>query len=215
MRKRTSLVLMTSAFVAIVVVAMGAIAIAANDDSTRAKYERDAQRAADAATRATGGQVVSVDFDAERGATWEVEITKSDGSRLDVLLDRDFQVIHVGAQADPYRDSAPSDTPRDREARDSKSSTNSDDDGDREQPVSAGDADEAARVALKEVGGGAVQDVDLDSEGGAKWEVEIVRRDGSRVDVLLDSRFNVISVGGEQEPSEGTDDSNEDRDDSD
>ena len=212
MRHHTSLVLRISALVALVVVTMGAIAIAANDDSIRAKYDRDAQRAADAAARATGGQVVSVDFDAERGATWEVEVTKSDGSRLDVLLDRNFHVIHVGSQADPYREPASSDKPRDDGRRDSKSYKNSGDRGDREQPVPAGDAEEAARVALKEVGGGTVQDVDLDSEGGAKWEVEIIRRDGSRVDVLLDSRFNVLDVGGEQEPSEGSDDRDEDHD---
>lgn len=46
-----------------------------------------------------------------------------------------------------------------------------------------------------------------DSEGGASYEVEVTREDGSTVDVRLDDGFEVIAVEGEQghEESDGDD----------
>jgi len=83
-------------------------------------------------------------------------------------------------------------------------------DHDNEQPVPSSDADRAGRAALKAVGEGRVLDVDRDLEGGATWEVEIVMNDGTLADVLLDDQFRVLSIGGEQEPGERSDDSRED-----
>jgi hypothetical protein len=47
-------------------------------------------------------------------------------------------------------------------------------------------ADRAGRAALREVPGGRVTAVERDADPGAAWEVEVVRRDGTVVDVELD-----------------------------
>ena len=42
-----------------------------------------------------GGEVNAVERDNEKGATWEVEVTRTDGSTVDVRLDADYGVIAV------------------------------------------------------------------------------------------------------------------------
>ena len=75
-------------------------------------------------------------------------------------------------------------------------------DGDGEQAIPQADYDRAAQAALKAVGGGRVHDVDLDSENGARYEVEVTTTDGRAVDVLLDANFKVIDVSGESDSNE-------------
>jgi len=180
---------------ALAAVPLGVIAIASNRDSVTGP---DADRAARVAVEAAGGgTVLDVDRDSENGATWEVEVVKPDGSRVDVLLDALFRAIDVSAERESNEMRAPDKEPN---AADS------------EQPITGPEADQAAQAALKAAGGGSVLDVDRDSENGATWEVELVKPDGSHVDVLLDAQFRVIDVGGEQEPYEGADDQDDDRD---
>ena len=80
-------------------------------------------------------------------------------------------------------------------------------------PRGSADWEKASKAALEATGGGTVQDVDRDSEGGATWEVEVIKSDGTQVDVLLDGQFRVMSVGPEREPSEPADDSDDHGDD--
>lgn len=55
-----------------------------------------AARAKAAALEATkGGEVNAVERDGENGATWEVEVTKTDGQTVDVRLDQAYQPIVV------------------------------------------------------------------------------------------------------------------------
>lgn len=55
-----------------------------------------ADRARAAALQIThGGTVNSVERDAESGATWEVEVTKPDGSTVDVRLDQSDNLVAV------------------------------------------------------------------------------------------------------------------------
>jgi len=173
----------------IVFATWGAIAIA---DKERRVSVSDVERASRAAVAAVGsGTATSVDRDREGGSTWEVEVVKPDGSHVDVLLDGQFRVLNVGAERDatePPKAQAPAGT------------------HDAETPVPGADAERASAAALKAVGGGTVNDVDRDLEGGATWEVEITKPDGSQVDVLLDAQFQVLSVGAEQEPGEISDD---------
>lgn len=200
MRKHIMITILLGAFAAL---SLGAFAFAGNDQSERRPSSGDARRAAQEAVRAAhGGTVTSVDHDTENGAAWEVEVTMPDGSRVDVLLDSRFRLIDVSDQREP----------NEKRKSDSVSDRSSKGDKDTEKPVDSSDAARAGRAALDAVGGGTVQDVDLDNENGAVWEVEIIREDGTPVDVLVDQNFKVISVGGEQEPNEGADDSNEDGD---
>lgn len=173
----------------ITVATWGAIAIA---DKERPVAPSDVDKASRAAVEAAGGgTATSVDRDREGGATWEVEVVKPDGSHVDVLLDGRFRVLNVGPEreaTEPPKVQAPAGS------------------HDAETPVPDADAERASAAALKAVGGGTVNDVDRDGEGGATWEVEIRKPDGSQVDVLLDAQFKVLSVGAEQEPGEISDD---------
>jgi uncharacterized membrane protein YkoI len=55
-------------------------------------------RASEAALAATGGgKVGQTEADGEKGATYEVEVTKADGSQVDVRLDDQFKVVAIDA----------------------------------------------------------------------------------------------------------------------
>ena len=58
--------------------------------------QKQADRATDAALEATGGGTAnSVERDSEDGATWEVEVTRPDGTTVDVRLDEHLAVVVV------------------------------------------------------------------------------------------------------------------------
>ncbi|MGH3029301.1 MAG: PepSY domain-containing protein [Gaiellaceae bacterium] len=81
-------------------IALGGSAIAratgAFDDGDRQLRGPEAERARAAALRATdGGTVNAVERDTENGATYEVEVTRPDGSTVDVRLDASFDVVVI------------------------------------------------------------------------------------------------------------------------
>ena len=55
--------------------------------------EAKAEQAALAATG--GGEVNQTELDNENGATYEVEVTKPDGTTVDVRLDENYQVVVI------------------------------------------------------------------------------------------------------------------------
>jgi hypothetical protein len=57
-------------------------------------------RAEKAAVAKTGGKVNQSELDNENGATYEVEVIKSDGSTADVRLDDKFNVVAVEADSE-------------------------------------------------------------------------------------------------------------------
>jgi uncharacterized membrane protein YkoI len=64
------------------------------------------QRASAAALKATGGgRVTETEHDPEDGATYEVEVTKADGSQVDVRLDESFNVVVVEGDQEERDDS--------------------------------------------------------------------------------------------------------------
>jgi uncharacterized membrane protein YkoI len=71
------------------------------------------------------------------------------------------------------------------------------DDGD--QRVTGGQADEAIAAALAATGGGTANSVELDSENGATWEVEVTKPAGQTVDVRLDAAYRVVVIEGDRE----------------
>jgi hypothetical protein len=85
---------------AVVVLALGGTTIAratgAFDDGEGQLKGIDADRARAAAIRATdGGTANAVERDSEDGATYEVEVTRGDGSTVDVRLDESFDVVVI------------------------------------------------------------------------------------------------------------------------
>lgn len=75
----------------------GAVALAGGSDGGEGTVTGpDADRASAAALEATsGGQANSVERDTENGATWEVEVTRPDGTTVDVRLDDGYGVVVI------------------------------------------------------------------------------------------------------------------------
>jgi hypothetical protein len=86
-----------AAALGIVVVGGGAsVAAASNDDGDSTVSGKDADRATSAALDYThGGTANSVERDGENGATWEVEVTRTDGSTVDVRLDQGYKLVVI------------------------------------------------------------------------------------------------------------------------
>ena len=78
----------------------GAAAMASGSDQEGRASGPAADQASAAAVKQTGGTVNAVERDDENGATWEVEVTRPDGSIADVRLDANYKVIVVEADSD-------------------------------------------------------------------------------------------------------------------
>ncbi|HSD24995.1 MAG TPA: hypothetical protein VLB79_11790 [Solirubrobacterales bacterium] len=71
-------------------------AIATSDDGEGGASGPQADQAKAAALKIThGGHANAVERDSENGATWEVEVTKPDGSTVDVRLDQNYRLVVV------------------------------------------------------------------------------------------------------------------------
>jgi hypothetical protein len=88
--------ILTGALVAVAVAGAVASVAAVTDDGDNSVTGRDADRATAAALRLThGGTANSVERDSENGATWEVEVTRTDGTTVDVRLDENFRKVVI------------------------------------------------------------------------------------------------------------------------
>jgi hypothetical protein len=93
---------------AILAIAAGGVGVAAatggigGDDGDAAVTGPSADKATQAALAIThGGTANAVERDSENGATWEVEVTKTDGNTVDVRLDQNYDLVVVeGDQED-------------------------------------------------------------------------------------------------------------------
>jgi len=82
-------------------IAGGALAVAAGGDDGARRTGPDADRAVAAALAATGGgKANAVELDNEKGATWEVEVAKTDGTTVDVRLDAKYAVVAIDGDAE-------------------------------------------------------------------------------------------------------------------
>jgi hypothetical protein len=71
------------------------------DDGDSQLTGRQAERAKAAALSITGGGTVNaVERDSEDGATYEVEVTRKDGSTVDVRLDGRFELVVVDGDSE-------------------------------------------------------------------------------------------------------------------
>lgn len=93
-----------SGIAAVTVLALGGAAIAGAggvfDDETPLEGTELAKASA-AALKATGGGTVNeTERDSEQGATYEVEVTKPDGSTVDVRLDASYGVVAIDSDSE-------------------------------------------------------------------------------------------------------------------
>ncbi len=134
---------------------------------------------------AGSGEVTDSEADDEEGA-YEIEVTRDDGTQVDVHLDQDFAVLSTeedGADDEGTDDGAEND--------------GAENDAD-DRALGAAEQKQAEQAALAEVGGGDVTDVgaedgSIDGKTVA-YEVEVTRGDRSEVDVYLDKSFAVVST---------------------
>jgi uncharacterized membrane protein YkoI len=151
---------------------------AASDELTG--DERD--RASAAALEAVGeGKVTGTETDDEEGA-YEIEVTRPDGSQVDVHLDKDFQVLSQEAD--------------DEDGEDEDADDGRDDDGDRDaddRVLSDQERAAAEQAALAEVDG-TVTDAEASDDPGEAYEVEVVTADGVEWTVELDADFEVLDA---------------------
>ncbi len=133
----------------------------------------DAAKATAAAEAAvSGGTVLRVETDSE--GTYEAHVRKSDGTEVEVKMDKDFNVTTVeefqgrgpgGGHGGP---------------------------GNGETPLTGDDAAKATAAAKAAVSGGTVLRVETDSEG--TYEAHVRKSDGTEVEVKMDKDFTVTSV---------------------
>lgn len=123
-----------------------------------------------ALTEAGDGTITEVDVDANG---YDVEVLLADGTRIDVDLDHDFNVLASGPDTDDVDDSA----------------DDAIDDDDDDLPVADPERQQASEAALAATGGGTVTDVELDGDG---YDVEVRLDDGSEMDVDLGLDFEVL-----------------------
>lgn len=91
-------------------IAAAAIALAAGGAGTSMAMDKDhdqgvtgspAAKARSAALRYTnGGTAGGVERDSEHGSTWDVEVTRRDGSHVDVRLNADLGLVEITSNED-------------------------------------------------------------------------------------------------------------------
>jgi hypothetical protein len=72
-----------------------AVAAGGGEDASEQVSGPGADKAREAALAAHPGTANSVERDGENGATWEVEITGTDGKTVDVRLDQDYKLVVI------------------------------------------------------------------------------------------------------------------------
>jgi len=148
---------------------------AAHEDAEKPVTGDAATKAKAAAVTAVGSGTagdVTTDF---RGDGYEVTVTKSDGSTVEIHLDSSFNVMQGGhGFGGPAHGTAAHE--------------------DAEKPVTGDAATKAKAAAVTAVGNGTAGDVTSDFQGDG-YEVTVTKSDGSTVEIHLDSSFNVQQGG--------------------
>lgn len=116
---------------------------------------------------------------ARTGTGYEAHVVKSDGTRVRVTLDAQFQV--TATSADTMRGPGGHGGPGGARAG--------------ETPLTGDNAAKARAAALAKLPGATVDRVENDADGG-KYEAHVTKADGTRATVKMDADFNVTSVEG-------------------
>ena len=137
-----------------------------------------ATKARAAAVQAAGGGGTAGDVTTDYfGNGYEVTVTKSDGSKVEIHLDSSFNVMRPpgGRFGGPPPGGAAHE--------------------EHEKAVTGDDATKAQAAAVKAAGGGTAGDVTTDYFGNG-YEVTVTKSDGTTVEIHLDSSFNVRGAPG-------------------
>ena len=148
---------------------------AAHEDAETPVTGDNATKAQAAAVKSIGSGTagdVTTDFN---GNGYEVTVTKSDGTTVEVHLDSSFNVLQGRGPGGGFGGPAHGTAAHENA----------------EKPVTGDAATKAQAAAVKSVGSGTAGDVTTDFRGNG-YEVTVTKSDGSTVEVHLDSSFNVL-----------------------
>jgi uncharacterized membrane protein YkoI len=155
------------AIAAVAALGIGGVVWASTASADLGGGERN--RVSTAATEAVGGgKVVEAESSDDPGEAYELEVRKTDGTEVDVTLDKDLNVL--------------------RQDTDDEVSDNDADD----RALSSTERGSAEKAAQSAVGGGTVVDVEASDHHGEAYEVEVRTSNGAEWDVTLDSEFKVL-----------------------
>ncbi len=156
---------------------------AAHEDAEKPVTGDAAAKAQAAAEKSVGSGsnagAVTTDFG---GDGYEVTVTKADGSKVEVHLDKSFNVIQGHGGRGRHGFGGPEHGSAAHE--------------DAEKPVTGDAAAKAQAAAEKSVGTGSNAGAVTTDFGGDGYEVTVTKADGSKVEVHLDKSFNVIQGHG-------------------
>lgn len=196
-----------AAGVVAVLAVFGGVALARGDDSaedtaegpdvaiTGSAYETASQAALD---HLGGGQVTHTEV-GDEDSYYEVEVTRDDGSQVDVQLDEHFNVVgdERETETDENDDEDETDQPEviADEAEDADDASEDQSEGPdvaiTGDPLTKASAT-ALEVVQRELGqGGTVSATEVGDEE-SYYEVEVILEDGTQVDVQLDEGFNFV-----------------------
>ena len=103
MRRRTKVALAVTAIMLAAGGGTGAALAVSGGDHEGRLIGADAAKAISAALAITGvGTANAVERDGEKGATYEIEVTKPDGATVDVRLDAAYNLVAVDADSEAH-----------------------------------------------------------------------------------------------------------------
>jgi uncharacterized membrane protein YkoI len=169
----------------------GVVWSSASADELRGEH---LDRASRAAIDAVGGGRVTDSEKGDEDGAYEIEVTKDDGTQVDVHLDERYQVLSQDPDDDRHDDDTDDDTVDDTDDGDDADDTDDARDDPDADDRALGDTERAAveRAALAAVGGGTVTDAEASDDPGEAYEVEIRAADGTEWTVELDAAYEVL-----------------------
>jgi len=132
-----------------------------------------------AAVAEVGGTVERVETDGDGHAAYEAHVTKADGSRVTVYVDKSYAVVSVEAIGGRGHGGAGRGG-----ARGGRGS---------ETALTGDTAAKVKAAAIAKVGG-TVERVETDADGNAAYEAHVTRADGSQITVYVDKSFTVVGT---------------------
>lgn len=197
MKKKT--IWISAAVAAVLVLGGAGVAVAVTDpfDGDDQLTGTTLEKASKAALDEVGEGRVT-DSDSDDGG-YEVEVTREDGTEVDVSLNGDFEVVRVD------NDRSGDDDTRGDDDADDNTGSNSTTGDDTNTPLTEAEKASATKAALAEVAG-TVTDIDRSDDADHAFEVEVTRADGTEADIDLDEKFVVVFVD-----EDGSDDNSDDK----
>jgi uncharacterized membrane protein YkoI len=169
-----------------------AIAVTGGEDSQVTGPEADKAKAA-ALAGYPGARATAVERDNEGGGAWQVEVSRQDGTTVDVELDFAYKVVAAETDSD-HGDDDHGDADGDGDETDEQGDDRGEQGEDRDEQATGPGADRARRAALARYPGATVTAVERDADDGALWEVEVTRKDGTTVEIDLDRAYKVVAT---------------------